>query len=93
MPNTLYMVVEHFKNKDAVSVYRRFRDRGRMAPEGLVYLSSWVDDKFERCYQLMATEDDSLLDKWMANWADLVNFEVHRVVTSQEAAESIVPNL
>jgi hypothetical protein len=87
------MVVEHFKNKDAVSVYRRFRDRGRMAPEGLVYLSSWVDDKFERCYQLMATEDDSLLDKWMANWADLVNFEVHRVVTSQEAAESIVPNL
>jgi hypothetical protein len=93
MPNTLYMVVEHFKNKDAVSVYRRFRDRGRMAPEGLVYLSSWVDDKFERCYQLMATEDDSLLDKWMANGADLVNFEVHRVVTSQEAAESIVPNL
>jgi hypothetical protein len=87
------MVVEHFKNKDAVSVYRRFRDRGRMAPEGLVYLSSWVDDKFERCYQLMATEDDRLLDKWMANWADLVNFEVHRVVTSQEAAESIVPNL
>ena len=93
MPNTLYMVVEHFKNKDAVSVYRRFRDRGRMAPEGLVYLSSWVDDKFERCYQLMATEDDSLLDKWMANWADLVNFEVHRVVTSQEAAESIEPRL
>ena len=93
MPNTLYMVVEYFKNKDAVSVYRRFRDRGRMAPEGLVYLSSWVDGKFERCYQLMATEDDSLLDEWMANWADLVNFEVHRVVTSQEAAESIVPHL
>jgi hypothetical protein len=62
-------------------------------PRGLVYLSSWVDDKFERCYQLMATEDDSLLDKWMANGAGLVNFEVHRVVTSQEAAESIVPNL
>jgi hypothetical protein len=50
MPSTLYMVVEHFKNKDAVAVYRRFRDRGRMAPEGLTYLSSWVDDKLERCY-------------------------------------------
>jgi Domain of unknown function (DUF3303) len=93
MPNTLYMVVEHFRNKDAVAVYRRFRDRGRMAPEGLTYLSSWVDDKFERCYQLMATEDPSLLDKWMANWSDLVNFEVHRVVTSQQAAESIAPRL
>jgi hypothetical protein len=93
MPNSLYMVVEHFKNKDAVAVYRRFRDRGRMAPEGLRYLSSWVDENFERCYQLMATEDPSLLDKWMANWSDLVNFEVHAVVTSQEAAERIEPRL
>jgi hypothetical protein len=87
------MVVEHFKNKDAVAVYRRFRDHGRMAPEGLLYLSSWVDDKLERCYQLMATEDASLLDEWMANWSDLVNFEVHAVVTSPEAAESIAPRL
>ena len=93
MPNSLYMVVEHFKNKDAVAVYRRFRDRGRMAPEGLTYLSSWVDENFERCYQLMAVEDPSLLDQWMANWSDLVNFEVHAVVTSQEAAESIEPRL
>jgi long-subunit acyl-CoA synthetase (AMP-forming) len=49
MPNTLYMVVEHFKNKDAAAVYRRFRDNGRMAPEGLTYVSNWVDDQFERC--------------------------------------------
>src|SRR5207302_9418261 len=57
MPNTLYMVVEQFKNKDAIAVYRRFRDSGRMAPEGLAYVSSWVDDKLERCYQLMETHD------------------------------------
>ena len=63
MPKTLYMVVEHFKNKDAVPVYRRFRDRGRMAPEGLVYVSSWVDDKRERCYQVMETHDPALLDE------------------------------
>jgi len=87
------MVVEHFKNKDAVAVYRRFRDRGRMAPEGLTYLCSWVDDKFERCYQLMATDDPGLLDRWISNWSDLVNFEVHAVVTSQEAAERIAPRL
>jgi hypothetical protein len=89
----LYMVVEEFKNKDAVAVYRRFRDKGRLAPEGLNYVSSWVDEKFERCYQLMETHDRNLLEEWMANWSDLVNFEVHAVVTSKEAAERIGPRL
>jgi len=92
-PKALYMVVEHFKNKDAVAVYRRFRDSGRMAPEGLRYVSSWVDDRLERCYQLMETHDRTLLDQWMANWSDLVDFEVHRVMTSNEAAEMIAPRL
>jgi len=92
-PKALYMVVEHFKNKDAVAVYRRFRDSGRMAPEGLRYLSSWVDDRLERCYQLMEANDCALLDQWMANWSDLVDFEVHRVMTSNEAAEKIAPRL
>ena len=54
------VLVEHFK--DAPGVYRRFREHGRMAPEGLVYLSSWVDEQFERCFQLMETHDRSLLD-------------------------------
>jgi uncharacterized protein DUF3303 len=93
MPNTLYMVVEHFKNRDAVSVYRRFREHGRMAPEGLLYISSWVDEQFERCYQLMETHDRRLLDDWMANWTDLVDFEVYPVITSREAAEKIGPRL
>ncbi len=93
MPNTLYMVVEHFKDKDAVPVYRRFRDSGRMAPEGLIYVSSWVDDRLECCYQLMETHDRNLLEEWMANWSDLVNFEVHAVVTSKDAAERIAPRL
>jgi Domain of unknown function (DUF3303) len=93
MPRSLYMVVERFKNKDAVTVYRRFRDNGRLAPEGLLYISSWVDDKLERCYQLMETHDRSLLDHWMANWSDLVDFEVHQVITSKEAAEKIAPRL
>ena len=93
MAGRLYMVVEHFKNGDAVPVYRRFREAGRMAPEGLVYLSSWVDDRTERCYQLMETDDRGLLDQWMANWRDLVDFEVYPVVTSQEAAAKIAPRL
>ena len=93
MAKTLYMVIEHFKDKDAVPVYRRFRDSGRMAPEGLRYLSSWVDDRLERCYQLMEANDRALLDQWMANWSDLVDFEVHPVMTSNEAAEKIAPRL
>jgi hypothetical protein len=83
------MVVERFKNHDAAPVYRRLRDKGRMAPEGLVYVSSWVDDELAGCYQLMETHDRKLLDQWIEHWSDLVDFEVHAVVTSAEAAEKI----
>ncbi|HEX6895976.1 MAG TPA: DUF3303 family protein [Bryobacteraceae bacterium] len=93
MPRTLYMVVEHYKNADPRPVYRRFRDHGRLAPDGLMYVSSWVDHKFERCYQLMETDDRALLDQWMAHWSDLVDFEVYPVMTSQEAADQIAPRL
>jgi Protein of unknown function (DUF3303) len=93
MSKRMYMVIENFKNGDAVPVYRRFRDRGRMAPAGLSYVSSWVNDKLDRCYQLMETEDRALLDQWMANWNDLVDFEVHPVITSNQAAEKIAPRL
>jgi hypothetical protein len=89
MAKTLYMVIEHFKGGDATPVYRRFRDRGRLAPEGLSYISSWVDAKLERCYQLMETDDPALLDQWIANWSDIVEFEVHPVISSTEAAERI----
>lgn len=87
------MVVEKFKNKDAVPVYRRFRERGRMAPEGLTYVSSWIDSRLERCYQLMETKEPALIDQWIANWSDVVEFEVHSVITSQQAAEMIAPRL
>lgn len=93
MAKTLYMVVEHFRDRDPVPVYRRFRDRGRMAPDGLTYVSSWVDSKLERCYQLMETDDRGLLDQWIANWKDLVDFEVYPVMTSAEAADKISPRL
>jgi uncharacterized protein DUF3303 len=93
MQKTFYMVVERFKNNDAVPVYRRFKDSGRMMPDGLAYVSSWIDDKLERCYQLMETHDRSLLDAWMARWSDLMEFEVHPVITSKEAVERIAPRL
>jgi Protein of unknown function (DUF3303) len=91
MPNRLYMVVEHFK--DATTIYRRFRDQGRLMPEGLRYVSSWIDESFERCYQVMETADRRLLDEWMANWSDLMEFEVYPVIPSKEAVERIAPRL
>jgi uncharacterized protein DUF3303 len=88
-----YMVVEHFRNGDPVPVYRRFRERGRMLPDGLAYVSSWVDRELHRCYQLMETDDPALLDEWIARWSDLADFEVHPVMTSQEAADRVAPRL
>ena len=85
----LYMIVEHFKNRDPVPVYRRFLDRGRLAPDGLQYVSSWVDEKIERCFQLMETADRNFIDEWIANWSDIVEFEVYPVISSQEAAEIV----
>jgi hypothetical protein len=83
------MIVEHFKNGDPVPVYRRFRERGRMAPEGLQYISSWVDEKLERCFQLMEAADIRLLKEWIDNWSDIVEFEVYPVISSKEAAERV----
>jgi uncharacterized protein DUF3303 len=82
----LYMVIEHFRNGDPAPVYARFRARGRLAPEGVSYVSSWVTEDLTRCYQVMACDDRALLDAWIAAWSDLVDFEVHPVVTSAEAA-------
>jgi len=93
MAKTLYMVIEHFKSGDAVPVYRRFRDRGRMAPEGLRYVDSWVAANLERCYQLMETDNPALLDQWIAQWCDIVDIEVHPVISSAQAAGSLASRL
>ena len=90
---TVYMVIEHFRNGDAVPVYRRFRERGRMAPEGLTYVSSWVTQDLARCYQVMEAAEPVLLEQWMANWRDIVDFEVHPVIGSREAAEQVAARL
>jgi hypothetical protein len=88
---TLYMVVEHFEGGDAAPIYDRFRARGRLAPDGLVYVASWVNLERGCCFQLMETADPRLIDEWTAQWHDLVDFEVHPVVTSAEAAARAAP--
>ena len=89
----LYMVIERYKNRDAKSVYRRFREKGRMAPEGLQYVESWVETNFDRCFQLMECADGQLLEQWAAHWRDLVEFEFVPVRRSKGAQEIITPEL
>lgn len=86
------MIVEHFKNDDPGPVYRRFQERGRLAPDGLTYISSWVNTGLTRCYQVMETEP-ALLEEWMARWSDIVDFEVHPVMTSAAAAAAVSSRL
>ena len=84
--HVLYMIVEHFRGGDAGPVYARFRARGRLAPDGLRYVSSWVTADLAHCYQVMECDDRALLDEWMRAWSDLVDFDVHAVITSADAA-------
>jgi hypothetical protein len=80
-----YMVVETFSG-GARPIYERVRERGRMLPDGLHYVDSWIDERLDRCFQLMETDDVSLFDTWIAEWADLGRFEVVPVISSAEAS-------
>jgi hypothetical protein len=83
----LFMVIEHFKDRDPGPVYKRFAERGRLMPDGLRYVSSWIEVGMDRCFQVMETDDPILLQEWIINWGDLVDFEVVPVVTSAEMVE------
>jgi hypothetical protein len=85
-------VIERFHNRDAAPIYQRARERGRMLPPGLEYVDSWVEPNFDRCFQLMRTDDPALLEEWATNWRDLVDFEFVEVVTSREAAAQALPD-
>jgi hypothetical protein len=82
----LYMVIEQFRNRDAAAVYRRVREKGRMLPDGLKYVDSWVETTFDRCFQLMECDDVNLIQQWIAQWQDLVDFEIVAVRSSKDAA-------
>jgi hypothetical protein len=86
------MVVEKFRDQNATQVYRRAQEKGRMLPDGLHYVDSWVSSDFDRCFQLMKTEDPKLFHIWIEKWEDLVDFEVIQVAPSKEASKIILNN-
>jgi hypothetical protein len=85
-----YMVIERYVSGPG-PVYERAATHGRMLPAGLRYLDSWIvdDGNLDRCFQLMETDDPTLLDRWCERWSDLVEFEVLPVVKSDEAAARV----
>lgn len=86
-----YMIIEHFRGGRPQPVYARVGERGRLAPPGLSYLASWVSIAGDRCFQVMECDQPALLEQWMAEWTDLVEFEVVPVMTSAEAADMFTP--
>jgi Protein of unknown function (DUF3303) len=84
-----FMVIEHFRNQDAKAVYARFKERGRMMPEGLTFVASWVSADLGRCFQVMEAEDVTLLQRWTAEWSDLVEFEIVAVSEGKATAAAL----
>ena len=89
----LFMVIENFRNQDGKAVYRRFRDKGRSTPDGLQFVGSWVEANLGRCFQLMECDDVTLLQRWVVEWSDLVDFEIVPVVPGKAVAEALAGQL
>ena len=85
----MFMVIERNRNQDAKSVYRRFRDKGRLMPDGLTFVSSWVSADLGRCFQVMETDDIAQLQRWVVEWSDLTDFEIVPVLSGKETAEAL----
>ena len=90
----LFMVIERFKDSDMVPVNRRLREKGRMIPEGLKYVDSWIEPNFSRCFQLMECDDLRLLQQWILQWRGSgTSFEIVPVLTSAATREVVAPYL
>jgi uncharacterized protein DUF3303 len=89
----LFMVIEKFRDQNVKAVYRHFREKGRMMPEGLTFVNSWVTADVGRCFQLMECDDVTLLQRWVAEWSHLVEFEIVPVVAGKETAAALAAPL
>lgn len=88
------MVIERFRDNDMLPVYQRVRKSGRMMPDGLRYIDSWIEPGFSRCFQLMECSDLRLLQTWILQWRGLgVSFEIVPVVSSAATREVVAPHL
>lgn len=85
----LFMLIEHFPNRDPLPIYQHLRDKGRGMPDGLKYIGSWVEPNFDRCFQLMECDDVQLIQEWALHWRGLGSFEIVPVVPGKETGELV----
>ena len=84
-----FMVIETFKEDSVRKIYERLEERGRMMPDGLTYVDSWIQADLTGCFQLMECDDAQLFQQWIANWDDLMEFEIVPVTASSEARAAV----
>ena len=84
---TRYMVIETFLPGCKDALYARFHDKGRMLPDGLFYLDSWLTANGKTCFQLMETSDVSLFCSWIEHWKDLCAFEIVELGSKPEQSD------
>jgi hypothetical protein len=89
----LFMVIEEFRNHDAKSAYRRFHKEGRLMPDGVEFVNSWVTADLSRCFQLMECNDVARFQQWVAEWSDLIDFEIVPVISGKETAAALADRL
>ncbi|MGH2553444.1 MAG: DUF3303 domain-containing protein [Chitinophagaceae bacterium] len=86
----LYMIIEKFHLGKVKTLYERFDDKGRLLPEGVNYVNSWIDENISICYQVMESETAEKVHEWVSHWNDLADFEIIPVITSAEARKKIL---
>jgi len=85
-----YMIIEKFDSKKVKALYERFDEKGRMLPNGVQYINSWIDEKVETCFQLMESDSLEKIEEWISNWDDLADFEIFPVIDSAKAKAKVL---
>ena len=86
------MIIERFRLDKVKAMYKRFEEKGRMLPQGVNYINSWINEDVTICYQVMESDNKEKIQEWIANWNDLVDFDIIPVITSAQAKEKVFAN-
>jgi hypothetical protein len=87
----LFMVIEHFRDQNAKTIYTRFHEKGRLMPDGIGFVGSWVAADLGRCFQVIECDDITLLQRWAAEWSDLIEFEIVPVAQGKDTGAALLP--
>lgn len=84
-----YMIIERFREGKTRALYLRFAEKGRMLPDGVEYINSWINEELTVCYQLMEAPSREKIVEWTRLWSDLADFEITSVISSAEAKKKV----